>query len=43
MFSKALANGSPFGKKLEDKIEEGLQRFIQEGIQWDKKKPGFKK
>jgi hypothetical protein len=43
VFAKALANGSPFGKKLEEKIEEGLRRFVEEGIQWEKKKPGFKK
>jgi hypothetical protein len=43
IFAKAFENGAPFGKKLEEKIEEGLQRFMQEGIQWDRKKPGFKK
>jgi hypothetical protein len=43
IFTKAFENGAAFGKKLEEKIEEGLQRFIQESIQWDKKKPGFKK
>jgi len=43
IFAKAFVNGAPFGKKLEEKIGEGLERFMQEGIQWDKKKPGFKK
>jgi hypothetical protein len=43
IFKKALENGSPLAKKLEDKIEEGLQRFLEKGIRWDKKKPGFKK
>jgi hypothetical protein len=43
IFAKAFENGAPFGKRLEAKIEEGLQRFLQEGIQWEKKKPGFKK
>jgi hypothetical protein len=43
LFKKAFANGSPLSKKLEEKIEEGFQRFVDQGIQWEKKKPGFKK
>ena len=43
LFQKAFANGSPLAKKLEDKIEAGLQSFFEEGIRWEKKKPGFKK
>ncbi len=43
IFKKALADGSPVAKKLESRIEEGLQRFLHEGIRWEKKKPGFKK
>jgi hypothetical protein len=43
VFAKALQNGAPLGTKLQQKMEEGLARFIEEGIQWDKKKPGFKK
>ena len=31
VFAKALAKTSPVGKKLEDKIEEAIRRFIQEG------------
>ena len=30
-------------KKLEEKIEQGLPRFMEEGIRWDRKRPGFKK
>jgi len=29
-FAKALAAGSPFGKRLGDQIERGLRRFLQE-------------
>ena len=43
LFAKAFDQGSTFGKRLQEKIEQGLQRFMEEGIQWDKKKPGFKK
>jgi hypothetical protein len=42
IFKKVLGNGS-IAKKLEEKIEKGLETFFQEGIRWDKKKPGFKK
>lgn len=34
---------SPLSQKLEQKIEEGFRGFIEHGIQWEKKKPGFKK
>ena len=41
-FKKAFKrNGSTFGKRLEEKIEQGLTRFMEEGTQWDKKMPGF--
>jgi hypothetical protein len=43
LFHKAFSNGSPLSQKLEAKIEEGFERFIEDGIRWDKKKPGFKK
>jgi hypothetical protein len=31
-FKTAFANGSHLAKKLEAKIEEGFQRFIEEGV-----------
>jgi hypothetical protein len=43
LFRKALTAGSPLSQKLEEKIEQGFQRFLNEGVRWDKKKPGFKK
>ena len=43
LFQKMLTNGSPLAKKLENKIEEGLGRFLEEGIRWEKKRPGFKR
>jgi len=43
LFKNAFANGSPLAKKLETKMEEGFQRFIEEGIRWEKKRVGFKK
>jgi hypothetical protein len=43
LFKKALENGSPLSTKLAEKIERGFERFVQEGVQWEKKKPGFKK
>ena len=43
LFKATLADGSPLASKLEKKIEEGFQRFIDDGTRWDKKKPGFKK
>jgi len=43
LFKKALENGSPLARKLEEKIEQGFERFVSEGIQWEKKKPGFRK
>jgi hypothetical protein len=43
LFRKALAEGTPLSQKLEEKIEQGFQRFLDEGVRWDKKKPGFKK
>jgi hypothetical protein len=43
LFQQALAPGSPLAQKLEEKIEQGFQRFIENGIRWEKKKAGFKK
>lgn len=43
LFNQAFSNGSPFSQKLEEKIADGFQRFFDEGIRWEKKKPGFKK
>lgn len=43
LFKKMLGAGSPLSKKLEEKIEQGFQRFLEEGIRWEKKRPGFKK
>jgi len=43
LFLRALDKDSPLGKKLEEKIEQGFQKFVDEGIQWEKKRPGFKK
>src|SRR5207248_8612069 len=43
LFKQAFANGSPLAKKLEAKMEEGFQRFVEDGIRWEKKKAGFKK
>jgi hypothetical protein len=42
LFLKAFENGSPFSARLQQKIEEGFDRFFQKGIRWEKKKPGFK-
>jgi hypothetical protein len=43
LFKKFLAPGSPLAQKLEEKIEQGFQHFLEKGIRWDKKRPGFKK
>ena len=43
MFLRAFDKDSPLGKRLEEKIEQGFQKFIDEGVLWDKKRPGFKK
>jgi hypothetical protein len=43
LFTRALSAGSPLSKKLEEKIEQGFERFLADGIRWEKKKPGFKK
>jgi hypothetical protein len=43
LFKGAFANGSPLAKKLEAKIEEGFDRFIEEGIKSEPRKPDFKK
>jgi hypothetical protein len=43
LFKKFLAPESPLAKKLEEKIERGFERFLEEGIRWEKKKAGFKK
>ena len=43
LFRKALADDSPLSQKLPAKMEQGLARFLDEGIRWEKKKAGFKK
>ena len=43
LFLRALDKDSPLGKRLEEKIEQGFQKFMDEGVQWEKKRPGFKK
>jgi hypothetical protein len=43
LVTRALSKGSPLSKKLEDKIEQGCERFLADGIRWEKKKPRFKK
>ena len=43
LFKKMLSAGSPLSKKLEEKMEQGFERFLEEGIRWEKKKAGFKK
>jgi len=43
LFRKALAQGSPLSQRLQDKMEQGFQQFLVEGIRWERKKPGFKK
>jgi hypothetical protein len=43
LFRKALSQDSPLSKKLQDKMEQGFQHFLEDGIRWDMKQPGFKK
>jgi len=43
LFRQALSPGSPVAQKLQEKMEQGFQHFLEDGIRWDKKKPGFKK
>ena len=43
LFRKALSPGSPLSRRLQDKMEQGFQHFLEEGIRWERKKPGFKK
>jgi hypothetical protein len=43
LFKRMLAAGSPLSKKLEEKMEQGFECFLEEGIRWEKKKAGFKK
>ena len=42
LFKKAMQKDSPLGRKIGEKIEEGFQRFVENGIRWEKKGPGFK-
>ncbi len=42
IFKRALQEDSPLGKKLEEKIEQGFQNFITNGIRWEKAAAGFK-
>ena len=42
LFKKVFKkNGSVFGRRLEKKIGRGFERFVEEGIQWEKKRTGF--
>ncbi len=43
LFRKALTQDSPLSHKLQHKMEQGFQHFLDEGIRWEKRKPGFKK
>ena len=43
LFRKALSPGSPVAEKLQEKMEQGFQHFLEDGIRWEKKKPGFRK
>jgi hypothetical protein len=35
LFRKALSAESALSKKLEEKIEQGFQHFLEEGIRWE--------
>ncbi|GEM_PF-3367148 len=41
LFKHAFENGSELSKKLEEKIDAGFRRFVEEGIRWEKRKPGL--
>jgi hypothetical protein len=41
LFKRMLAPGSPLTKRLEEKMEQGFQHFLEQGIRWEKKKTGF--
>lgn len=43
LFHKAFQANSPFAQRLEEKLQEGFQRFFENGIRWEKKRAGFKK
>jgi len=43
LLKKALRAGSPLRRKIDERIEQGFERFITNGIQWEKKRVGFKK
>jgi hypothetical protein len=43
IFKKALESGTPLSMRIEEKIEQGFQRFINDAVRWEKRKPGFKK
>jgi hypothetical protein len=43
LFKRVFAENSPLSQKLQEKIDQGFQRFIENGIRWERKKPGFKK
>ena len=43
LFRNALSPNSPVAQKLQEKIDQGFQHFLEDGIRWDKKKRGFKK
>ncbi|HTU91742.1 MAG TPA: hypothetical protein VMF69_16785 [Gemmataceae bacterium] len=41
LFKQFLAPGTPLAKKLEEKIEQGFQHFLEEGIRWEKNETWF--
>lgn len=43
LFKKAFEGDTALARKLNEKIEQGFQRFIENGIQWEKKRAGFKR
>jgi flagellar biosynthesis/type III secretory pathway protein FliH len=43
LFKQAFQANSPFAQRLEEKLQEGFQRFFENGIRWEKKRAGFKK
>jgi hypothetical protein len=43
LFEQAFQGNSPLAKKLEERIDQGFQHFIENGIRWERKTPGFDK
>ena len=43
LFKKAFEDeNSPLARRMGEKIEEGFQRFMENGIRWEKRGTGFK-